>query len=84
MQADAADIEAGDQNGAIVGEEDEDLVAEADERARARHTGQPAVLSVAASPDGYAHSLALRFGWKVLPVQIPQWFSLDVWCIVAC
>lgn len=58
MQADAAEIEAEDQNGAVVGEEDEDLVAEADERARARHTGQPAVLSVAASPDGYAHCFA--------------------------
>lgn len=41
-----------DQNGAAVGEDDEDLLAEVEERARARQSGQPAVLSVAASPDG--------------------------------
>lgn len=34
------------------GEKDDDLVAEAEEQARGRQGGQPAVLSLSASPDG--------------------------------
>ena len=47
--SDAVEAPNGD---AVEGEDDDDLLAESDERARARQAGQPAVLSVSASPDG--------------------------------
>ena len=47
-----ADIVEAPNGDAVEGEEDDDLLAESDERARARQAGQPAVLLVSASPDG--------------------------------